>query len=157
MQQNISPNKVPMKKKIIFVICCFIISLIFIGNASATKYPNIHFKVQGQVFDWDSKKPLPNAHILIFLNGSPYADNNGWVKHEKRSKTDEAGVYETISILFRGLHPSINKIELLVFKRGYRTERFLFESISTDKLPTVDIPKKNIELPSVYLLKLRHK
>lgn len=144
-----------MKKGIEIIIFTLILSSAYIGFASAKKFPNLYFKVEGQVLDWDTKQPLPNAQVFVFLNDSPHADNNGWTKSWSPSKSDLKGYFSAISILYRDEVPKINKIELIVFRNGYRTERFFFEPKTTEEYPKIDISTLHIELPSINLLKLR--
>ena len=123
----------------------------------ATKFPHVPFEAAGRIFDWDTKKPLDGAHFIVFLNGAFYADNNGWAgdhDYPNLPRSDQDGYFKARTKLYRGTPDvKVNKVELIVFREGYRTERFVFDnpkySVTTDK------NSGTIEIPDLYLLKNR--
>ena len=129
-------------------------------TALATVYPMLPFEVSGQIRDWDTKRPLANVQLIVFLNNAVYADNHGWVPNAQDypnfPSTDENGCFKARTRLYRGTPKiEIYKVEIIGFRDGYRTERFAFEnpkfSLSKDRLSGM------IEISEIFLLKNREK
>ena len=117
-----------MLKNAILFTAIFLTSVAF-----ATKWPNRYFNVHGKVLDFETKSPLSNAVVFVFLNNSPYADNNGSISKDESaevSKTNRDGNFNTKAILFAGKElPLKLNVELIIAKEGYRTERFTYDII----------------------------
>ncbi len=115
-----------MEKFLAFIVLSMIL---FENPAVATKWPHRYFDVSGKIIDWDSKQPIQGATVIVFLNDSPFADNNGYITEKEtpaKSQTAKDGAFKERAILLSGSKlPKELKVELIVFKEGYRTERFI--------------------------------
>ena len=123
--------------------------------ASATKYANVPFQVRGRIVDRDTKKPVANVQVLIFTNGSHLASNNGWAgAHDAPNlpRTDSSGRFLGRTRLYReGPEISIDYIEIITLRAGYRTERF-----RRDKPPvhlTKDKSSGVIEIDNIEIMR----
>ena len=144
-----------MIKRLIFKSIFLVLPLIIlVCQSQATEFPMIPFHVSGKVVDWDTKEPLENVNLIIFLNDGIYTDNHGRVKDAQDfphfPKSDQNGNFKGRTRLYRG-SPKIEiiKIEIIAFREEYRTERFVIKNpeftLSLDKLSgTIEI--KTIEL-----------
>ena len=107
----------------------FMVLLLGVPVVGATKFPSIRFQVRGVIKDWETKQPIKDVHLIIFLNDASYTDNNGWVPDNDFPhfpSTDEKGQFSAAARLYRGQEIEINKIEVIAFHERYRSERFVF-------------------------------
>ncbi len=114
-----------LKIMFLFIFSC----LVGMKTAYATEYPMEPVYVSGKILDWESKQPIPNVQLIIFINDAPYADNHGYMlgayDYPNFPKSDGNGTFKARTRIYptNGLY-KINKVEIIAFKEGYRSERF---------------------------------
>jgi hypothetical protein len=117
---------------IISFICSMILSIAFFApSSSADKYPNAPFIIKGKIINWQTKKPVPNATVIAFLNGAGYSVNNGFgfqkYDYPNFAKSNNSGEFSAKTQLYSlKKNDTPKQIELIIFCEGYRTEKFFY-------------------------------
>jgi len=126
--------------------------------AHATKYPSVPLQIRGRVIDSSTRKPIAGVQVLVFVNGSPIASNNGWsATHDYPNlpRSDSSGRFVGRAQLLRGAEkPVVEYLEVIALRDGYRTERF------RRNRPTFRISKDStggvVEINDIELFKTKH-
>lgn len=124
--------------------------------ALAIEFPMIPFEVSSRILDSNTKYPIAGVQLIVFLNNARYADNHGSVPkpqdYPNLPRTDADGYFKARTRLYRsGPKIEINRVEIIAFREGYRTERFVFER------PKYRVSNQQnsgtIEVPEFFLLR----
>ena len=59
-----------MNRNSVFGVLFLLCWLLPQGYVYATKWPNYYWDIQGSVKDWNTKKPIQGARVLVFLDGA---------------------------------------------------------------------------------------
>ena len=121
----------------------------------ALELPVSYWDVRGTVKDWSTKQPVAGALILVFLNGASvmkFDFNPEQSDYPDLPRTSTSGQFTAKAVLYQTRpNTRLDRLEVIVFAPGYRTERFSFSS-SEGKL-SEDGTLRTIDLPEIELAK----
>ena len=114
-------------------VCLLVLASALYRNstAAALEHPVTYYDVQGTVKDWSTKKPVPEAKVLVFLNGADrmnFGYNPEQTDYPNLPQTSQDGRFAAKAVFYwsPGVHPS--RIEVIILAPGYITKRFQFDS-----------------------------
>ena len=131
-----------------------IVFLVDIGGSMAREHPVLYWDVLGTVRDWKTKQGIPDALVLVLLNGSTHMNfgfNPAQSDYPDLPRTDMRGHFVAKAVLYQAARtkPKPETIELVVLAPGYRSEKFRMSSSegSLSNLPnSQQVTVKDIEL-----------
>ena len=132
-----------MRKQVLRLFVILSCMIILPQASFATKCPIVHLEVTGTIVDLETKQPLKGVNFFAFLNDSRVSGSNGWTPeydYPNILSSDEKGNFNVpVSVHTPGLDDEghcgnvkdikITKFELIAFREGYMTERFVIDDI----------------------------
>ena len=129
LNSSLNLRNAGMNRNSVFGVLFLLCWLLPQWNVDATKWPNYYWDIQGVVKDWNTKKPIQGARVLVFLDGASMYQgfNPEQGDYPDLPQTSAQGIFFATALLYRT--PPKDRpetIEAVVMAEGYRTERFKF-------------------------------